>query len=1166
MRFSRLALLASLLVLLAVVLPAPASAQQDGIFPTPRTLPLRPDFNPLTVSVSLFLGNEPSNQPFRVYFVDEAQLPQINRRPDDYRNAEIPTPSWITLSAGGGVTPAQITFTADFNQFADGQARTALCVFQEDTFLTHEVFTKEVRVDAQNVVYGGGQPRIDPSVISFEDTSGGQEQHTETLTVSALEAGQFSYQFEIPQDAQDWLTINPPFAAYSGQPIQHTLTATLRELPRGTHSALLRMTHDGQGPTLTIPITATLLGTPVMTVTPTAIETLARQFKENPPDNLEVCVENTGGGVIDYQLSVDYGGGPSGWLGFDSSGGQAQGDSPTCHPIRWDALELPVGTHDATITVTANGSTVEGGFQQIPVELDVFPGGTAETAPKDGFFFTAAPGSTEPLPGLISLTSPELDDLEWTASVQPSTAGWLRLLTTSGRTPGALRFEIDPAGVGGVGQFRADVAIHLGQAETAAVSEENPEGAFELELRVPVTLAAQPKDPALTVAPAAVELIARESSPGARVQPLRISAGGGAPELQWTASARTVSGGEWLSLSATAGVTPAAPEVRAVTDGLAAGVYRGEIEVAAGGETQAVQVALLVVESGRALLSVGQAGVSIQGTGAAQTREVRVVNLGDGEAGWTATVKEKTGGNINWADAVRFDADRLHVVSSGTAVGLGVQRGLIEVASPETDNSPQYLTLTYEKQDALTAEPQFQFAPGGLVFTAAAGETSPEQTLDVSGTFAGQTRLQFSTATDDAADWLTARTFNQLGDPIEEGSNVLLRRNAPVELTVTADASGLTPGVYRGRVVAGVAEERSGSVPVTFIVRGPSCQPDRLVLTVEQPADDFRGVVGRPVGVRVDLRDDCGAPVASGGVTAYGAGSSTALLAVGGGRFEGAWVPAEASPERQPTALRLSATGLAASGGGLVPAEAFAVGRIAENSEDWVAATPPVHGATFLLGQPLAPGSIASVFGQGLAGEDASAEVTPLPVDLQGLEILVGGAPAALYFASPGQANLQIPSEAPVETRLQAVIRTPAGYGLPQSFFTAPAQPGLFPVEGRAIALNQDGSLNSPSNPARIGEVLVIYFTGQGLTRPTMPASGMPAPAAEPLARVAHEAAVRLGGVEAQIAFLGLTPGFVGLTQGNIILPEDAPVGDEVALEVEIGGHAGPPLPVSIVR
>ena len=66
--------------------------------------------------------------------------------------------------------------------------------------------------------------------------------------------------------------------------------------------------------------------------------------------------------------------------------------------------------------------------------------------------------------------------------------------------------------------------------------------------------------------------------------------------------------------------------------------------------------------------------------------------------------------------------------------------------------------------------------------------------------------------------------------------------------------------------------------------------------------------------------------------------------------------------------------------------------------------------------ESIAPGDIAAVFGDQFApaGSALSNSGVPLPTSLGGVQVLVNGMPAPLYYVSPGQINFQIPYEAPL--------------------------------------------------------------------------------------------------------------------------------------------------------
>lgn len=82
----------------------------------------------------------------------------------------------------------------------------------------------------------------------------------------------------------------------------------------------------------------------------------------------------------------------------------------------------------------------------------------------------------------------------------------------------------------------------------------------------------------------------------------------------------------------------------------------------------------------------------------------------------------------------------------------------------------------------------------------------------------------------------------------------------------------------------------------------------------------------------------------------------------------------------------------------------------------------------------------------------------------------------------------------------------------------------------------------TPDNPAFRGEVIILYTTGLGPVDRLIP-DGLGAPA-NPLANTKEPFRVTIAGEDARLYFSGLAPGFAGLYQINMRLPDDLPAGD----------------------
>lgn len=204
---------------------------------------------------------------------------------------------------------------------------------------------------------------------------------------------------------------------------------------------------------------------------------------------------------------------------------------------------------------------------------------------------------------------------------------------------------------------------------------------------------------------------------------------------------------------------------------------------------------------------------------------------------------------------------------------------------------------------------------------------------------------------------------------------------------------------------------------------------------------------------------------------------------------------------------------------------------------------------------PVCPGSIVSIFGNGLATGTGGATTTPLPGTLNGAQVLMNGRVAPLFFVSPGQINAQIPWEVSggSNVNVQVVVN-----GLPSNTVTvslAGECPGIFTTSGSGsgsgvVVHASDSSLVTSSNPVRPGESLIFWANGLGqVTNP--PLSGSPA-LGDPLSVTLKTPQVVLGGVQATVLFAGLAPGFVGLYQINIRVPDNAVGGDATPLVIII--------------
>ena len=218
----------------------------------------------------------------------------------------------------------------------------------------------------------------------------------------------------------------------------------------------------------------------------------------------------------------------------------------------------------------------------------------------------------------------------------------------------------------------------------------------------------------------------------------------------------------------------------------------------------------------------------------------------------------------------------------------------------------------------------------------------------------------------------------------------------------------------------------------------------------------------------------------------------------------------------------------------------------------------------------VARGGISSIFGTNLAADVAIVGDVPLPFELGGARVLVDGWEAPLFFVSPNQINFQVPFEASFTGEVGVVVIRNGEESPPEPASMAEFAPAVFinPNTGEPIIQRfPDGALITAANPAKPGDVLIIFVTGiGGVSNP--PATGAPS-AASPLAQAQVTPVVTVGGEGTQVFFAGLAPFFVGLGQINIQLPESlVTTGLTMPLVIDFEGSRNPPvnLPVRFNR
>ena len=184
------------------------------------------------------------------------------------------------------------------------------------------------------------------------------------------------------------------------------------------------------------------------------------------------------------------------------------------------------------------------------------------------------------------------------------------------------------------------------------------------------------------------------------------------------------------------------------------------------------------------------------------------------------------------------------------------------------------------------------------------------------------------------------------------------------------------------------------------------------------------------------------------------------------------------------------------------------------------------HGATFDR-VPLAPGTIATLFGNRLKGDK--------------VEVRVNDILARVFFGNDTQLNFEIPSTLPISGTVSLFATVDTRNSPVRTLTLAAASPGIFP----GAVLNQDYNPNAPGNPAVAGSVIQIFLTG-------LPNTGGPV-------------TVKIHDYTVTPSYAGTAPGFIGLQQVNAEVP---PQLQSITSDVAVcwGIFCSPNRPITVRR
>jgi uncharacterized protein (TIGR03437 family) len=238
------------------------------------------------------------------------------------------------------------------------------------------------------------------------------------------------------------------------------------------------------------------------------------------------------------------------------------------------------------------------------------------------------------------------------------------------------------------------------------------------------------------------------------------------------------------------------------------------------------------------------------------------------------------------------------------------------------------------------------------------------------------------------------------------------------------------------------------------------------------------------------------------------------------------------------------------------------VSKVQFGSGGWTApaclSTLVLNSATLDGSTGTAPGELVTLTGFGI-GPEAGVAYQPdgngnVPTQVAGVQVLFDGVPAPVLYAQSRQINAIAPAGlGAIRTEHTVTVAYNGQQFGPAFAYAIFGIPGIFRLQpgqsAQAVALNQDGTLNGPTNPAARGSVVAVWGTGYGQTNPPCPIGGLNAPTAVPLsadvsALIYYSDPNLVGQQLAPVKYAGSAPTLAcGIVQINFQVPANVAPG-----------------------
>ena len=504
-----------------------------------------------------------------------------------------------------------------------------------------------------------------------------------------------------------------------------------------------------------------------------------------------ITLSNTGGGSITWQATA-----AQPWLMISPKGGTFSYGQTMQVIVAADRSNLHLGSYSANIYFTWTTGKYTFPVKMVVTQLQPGHEAVLQLTPAV-LSFNATDGATSPPPQIVTVSNPGVLPLQWNATSSTNDgSGWLSVYPPSGTvTKGSSQAATISVNTSVMlpGVYNGSITF----ASTGDIAAKGSPQTIYVSLVVFPQCAIQVSPGGLTFAG-----VYLQQPPAGKTISVGVSQGCSF-SLGWSAFATTSSGGNWLSVGQTGGVTPAYPAVSVSTTGLKPGTYSGAVIFNWSGGTQTLPVTLIMGQPTTPIVSAAPATIPFSAiigqTGVVPQKVITLTNTGGGPLTWHAAAATTIGGawlaitpptgtlGSQQAAGITVTATLLKTLTAATYTATITITGTDSLGNPAA-GSPLSIPVSFVVQ----APCAIATTTPALAFQGVVGQTNPAAqaaTITASGACANALTWTTKIATTPAGGtWLTATPTGTVS------------LTAPSATSVGVALTGLTARTYTGKV------------------------------------------------------------------------------------------------------------------------------------------------------------------------------------------------------------------------------------------------------------------------------------------------------------------------------------------------------------------------------